>query len=89
MPTNAFPDFLDTPASPATDAFVITPHVTDELSAITKAIYVGTAGDVTLRPMQAVVDVQFKNVPAGTILDIRVRAVRVAGTTAGNLVGLA
>ena len=89
MPVNPFVDFVDSPASPATDAFTITPHATDELAVFTKAIYVGGSGDITLRPMLGASDVLLRNVPAGSILDIRVRAVRASGTTASNRIGLA
>lgn len=89
MPTNAFTDFADSPGGPAARAFAIVPHATDELETITKAIYVGGTGDVTVRPLASDTHVLFRNVPAGSILDIRVRAVRAAGTTATDIVGLA
>lgn len=69
--------------------FPITPHATNEIDPLPKAIYVGTGGDIVLRGVRGVVDVTFKNVPSGAILDIRAQYIRAAGTTAANLVGLA
>lgn len=89
MPANPFDTFADSPTSAAADGFAITPHPTDPLPSITKAIYVGGAGDVVVRLLSASSDVVFRNVAAGTILDIRVLAVRAAGTTATHIVGLA
>lgn len=72
---------------PADSIFAITPHASDELPEVTRALYVGTGGDV------AVVDrfggaALFRNVPGGTVLPVRVRAVRAPATTAGDLLGL-
>ena len=89
MPINEFETYADSPTSPADNAFAIIPHASDELPRITKAIYVGGAGDITLRPLTNSEDVLFKNVPTGMILDVRARAVRASGTTATFLVGLA
>jgi hypothetical protein len=42
-----------------------------------------------LRAIGSASDVTLSNVASGSVLAIRVKAVRTAGTTAGNLVGLA
>lgn len=88
MPDN-FSGLSDTVSSPATRCFSIVPHATNDLPTVTKAFYVGGAGDVTLRAVGDMADVTFKNIAAGSIIDVRVQAVRVAGTTATFLVGLA
>jgi hypothetical protein len=88
MPTNSFDTFIDTPMGAASNAIAITPHDNDELTAITKALYVGGAGDLNVRMLGSIGDIVFRNVAAGTILDIRVRAVRASGTTATHIVGL-
>lgn len=75
--------------TPASRCFAITPHDTAELEFVTKAIYVGSTGDLILRPVNGDSDVLFRNVPGGFILDVRARAVRMVGTTASDLVGLA
>ncbi|ANU07150.1 spike base protein, RCAP_Rcc01079 family [Paraurantiacibacter namhicola] len=88
MAFDPFNRTVDTPGDPARDCFPVTPADNADLDRLTKAIYVGTGGDIVLRAADADVDVTFRNVPAGSILDIRVRAVRVSGTTAADLVGL-
>ncbi len=84
-----FDSQTDTASQPAREAFAITPHATNEIDPLPKAIYVGTAGDVTLRAAGSASDVLFKNVAAGQIIDVRARYIRVAGTTAADIVGLA
>jgi hypothetical protein len=88
MPVDNFGQFTDSPSEPATGAFVITPHASNELPFTTKAIYIGGAGDLTLRPINGDTDVQFKNLAAGSVLDIRAKAVRASGTSATFLIGL-
>ena len=56
---------------------------------MTKAIYVGGQGDVTLRAIESDADVTFRNVPSGAILDVRTANIRATGTTATDIVGLA
>lgn len=87
MSLDRFATFTDTPEGPATDAFVIVPSDTTELTVATKAIYVGTAGHVTVRPIRAAGDVTYRNVPAGSYLTVRANFVRATGTTAADLVG--
>lgn len=79
----------DSPIAPAEDCFAITPSDSADLARATKAIYVGRAGDIALVPVRGNLPVMFRNVAAGTIIDVRVRAVRATGTTAADLVGLA
>lgn len=89
MPEDNFSGFSDSPIAPAADCFAIAPSDSQELPTVTKAIYVGTGGDVVLRPVGGADFITFRNVPEGGILDIRARAVRSTGTTAADLVGLA
>jgi hypothetical protein len=79
----------DTAMAPAARCFSIEPSDSAELAQATKAIYIGQPGDVTLRSVQGFADVTFRNLQPGTTLDVRVRAVRATGTTAGDIVGLA
>lgn len=74
--------------APAADCFEIVPNDTNELSQATKAIYIGVGGDLVARSVNGSQDVTFRNLPGGSILDVRLRAVRSTGTTAGNLIGL-
>lgn len=84
-----FDSQIDSLTQPARQAFAITPHATNEIDPLPKAIYVGTGGDITLRAADGQADVEFKNVAAGQIIDVRVRYIRAAGTTAADIVGLA
>ena len=83
-----YANYPDAPTCSASRCFAIAPSADADLPEATRALYVGGAGDITLRPLAGEADVVFRNVPAGVILDVRVRAVRVAGTTATDLVGL-
>lgn len=74
--------------APSSDCFAITPDDSQDLSKATKAVYVGTSGDLVVRTIGSGSDVAFRNVIGGSILDIRVRAVRATGTTASDIVGL-
>lgn len=71
---------------PALDGFPITPSDTNDLRDLTRAIYVGAAGDIRVELAWGGL-VTLKSVPAGTILPLRARKV-LAATTASSLVGL-
>lgn len=71
---------------PSEDAFAITPSDTAVFTTI-GAIYVGGAGNITVRVAKTGQIVTYSNVPAGTYLRIQVDMVRSTGTTATNLVG--
>lgn len=75
--------------APAADCFAIVPNDSAELAKGTKAIFIGTGGDIVLKSVASEADVTFRNLPDGSILDVRVRAVRATGTTASDIVGLA
>jgi hypothetical protein len=84
-----FESFSDTATGPSRAPFAIIPSDSLELVVLPKALYVGTGGTVVLRGLDAAVDVTFRNVASGQILDVRARFVRATGTTAGDIVGLA
>ena len=86
--TDKFSGAVDSVEAPATDAASVTPSDTAALSAIPKALYVGGAGDITLRPLAGAADVVLKSVPAGAILPVRAKYVRATGTTATAIVAL-
>jgi hypothetical protein len=79
----------DSLTAPSSNCFPITTSDTVELPTVTKAVYVGTGGDVALRSVRGAQDVIFRNISSGAILDVRASHVRTTGTTAANLVGLA
>lgn len=86
--TEPFPSTGDMPHFSARRIFAITKHDTNELSYITKGIYVGGAGDVAVLSYDGST-VTFKAVPAGQILPIMARKVMSTNTTATDMVGLA
>lgn len=73
--------------SPATNGFAITPADGADLSATTRAIYVGGTGALAVT-LSSGNDVSFAGLPAGTLLPVRIRRVKATGTTATALVGL-
>ncbi len=75
-------------SDPSKGPFTVTPSDTAPFSKPAAALYVGTAGNVTLRGADSIADVVFKNVPAGAILPIQCNFVRATGTTAADIVGL-
>ncbi|QUL37668.1 hypothetical protein [Erythrobacter sp. JK5] len=89
MPFDPFEHSSDSLIAPAKTAMAIVPDDAADLASAIKAIYIGTGGDIVARPVDSDSDVTFRNVAAGTVLAIRLRAVRASGTTAADLVGLA
>lgn len=89
MLKDPFANALESVVAPATDCFAIAPDDNAELPSATKALFIGVGGDIVLRPVAGDTDVTFRNLPDGSVLDVRVRAIRASGTTASNLVGLA
>lgn len=89
MPYDSFYHLSQSSMTPSENCFAIIPHDTNELPYLTKGIYIGTTGDLKLLVGSAQEPVIFRNVVAGSVLDVRVRAVLNSGTTAGDLVGLA
>jgi hypothetical protein len=74
--------------APATRTVAVSPHNTNELVDIPKALYVGTGGNVEITGVDDINPIVWYNVPSGAILPIRARLVRAAGTTATNIIAL-
>ncbi|MBB6123255.1 spike base protein, RCAP_Rcc01079 family [Sphingobium subterraneum] len=89
MTTDYFDGQSDAAFQPARRAFAVVPHPTNEVDPLPKALYIGTGGNVTLRSIDGSADVVFKNLASGQILDVRAQFVRVSGTTATDIIGLA
>jgi len=74
--------------SPGSYALVIAPSDGTPLPEVTRGIYVGTAGDLTVVFAGDTAPVTLVGVPGGSLLPISVRAVKATGTTASNLVAV-
>lgn len=71
--------------SPADNQVLVIPSDSTDLSYTSRALWVGTPGDLVITPAAGGSDVTY-TVQAGTILPIRVSRVKATGTTAGNIV---
>lgn len=82
-----FANFPTTPISPARGGAQITPDDGASLPQVTRAVYIGQGGDVsvTLADGDTIV---LEGVPAGSLLPIRASAVQATGTSAGGIVAL-
>ena len=67
--------------SPAENAFAITPHDTNELTYVTRGLYLGVSGDVAVTTSNGD-EVTFLNMAAGIIHPLRVKIVKDTGTDA-------
>lgn len=83
-----FQNFGDSAADPARRAFAVTPSDSVALTQLPKALLIGGAGLIVLRPIDSIADVTI-SVAAGQIVPIRASHVRAAGTTATGIVALA
>lgn len=88
MIADPFKDTANSLSAPAADCFALNANDSADLPKATKAIYVGVGGDIRIRALDSDSDVTLQGVPSGSILPIRLRALRVTGTTAGNIIGL-
>ena len=72
---------------PATNAVLITPNDSTDLVAVTRAVYIGTTGNMKVT-MQDSGTVLFTGIPAGTTLPIRVSRIWSTTTTASTIIAL-
>jgi hypothetical protein len=82
-----FSSHSDSVSAPARDMFLITPHASNAVSPIPKAIRANGAGDVVLRAIGSSADVTV-TMAAGEVLSVRAQYVRASGTTVAVLHGL-
>lgn len=73
--------------SPGENWASITPHDSNALSTLPRAIYVGGAGDLEVISVDGTT-VVFSGVPVGTLLPIRPNIVKATNTTATNLIAV-
>ncbi|WMT89096.1 hypothetical protein [Pelagibacterium sp. H642] len=74
-------------SGPAGDFFAITPDDFNDLPQVTRAIYVGSAGNLAVVSAWGR-EVRFANVAGGTVLPVCAARIMASGTDAGDLVGL-
>ena len=74
--------------SPPENAVAIRASDAGTLAVVTRALYVGSAGDLVVRMAGGNAFVTLANVAAGSLLPIRVDRVLATGTSAGSLLGL-
>jgi hypothetical protein len=83
-----FSNNADQVSAPATRALAVTPHDSNALADIPKALFVGTGGHIAMRGVNGSADQLWKNVPSGAVLPFRAQYVRATGTTAADLLAL-
>lgn len=86
--TDYFQNSADQVSAPATKCVAVTPHDSNALTDIPKALYVGTGGSIVLQGVGGGSDVTFANVPDGGVLPVRAKYIRATGTTASGIVAL-
>ena len=74
--------------SPATSAVAVSPNDGVDLAEVSRALYIGVTGNVTVDMYGTGTSVAFVGLPAGTVIPIRVSRVYATGTTAGSIVSL-
>ncbi|AVF05061.1 MULTISPECIES: spike base protein, RCAP_Rcc01079 family [Devosia] len=87
MPNDRYSTHTQALDAPATHGFAITPNDATDLSEITRAIYVGSSGALAVTFVSGA-ELVLPNVPAGSLLPLRLQRVRATGTTATDIVGL-
>ena len=85
---DSFATTVDAPSAPATKALAVTPHDSNPIIDIPKALFVGTGGNITMRGLNGAADQLWKNVPSGAVLPFRAQYVRATGTTAADILAL-
>lgn len=73
--------------APAEDAFAVTPNDGADLASVTRGLWIGVAGDVSVVTLKGTT-VTLKGAPSGSLIPVRVARVRATGTTATNIVAL-
>lgn len=79
--------FVEGLTSPADNATAVTPSDSTDLAYVSRALYVGSGGNVVVT-MAGGGDVTFVGVPTGGILPIRASRVKATNTTASSIINL-
>lgn len=72
---------------PASGGETVTPHDTNELTSVSRGLYVGVGGNVAV-VMADGTALTFVGVAAGTLLPLRVKQVKATNTTATSMVAV-
>lgn len=78
----------ETEWSPATSSVSVTPSDSEELAYLTRALYVGVGGNLSVKLRDDSAAVVFVGVAEGTILPLQVKQVMATNTTATNIIAL-
>jgi len=84
--TDDFASWIEGLNTPARYAEAVTPHNTNELTKLTRGLWVGTGGSVALVMADNPVSIILDNIPNGAWLPFRVRKVLSTGTTASDII---
>jgi hypothetical protein len=74
--------------SPARNGAAITPNDSTDLTYVTKSLFIGVGGNVTIDHVYSGTSILYANVPSGTILPVQATRVYATGTTATSIVGM-
>ena len=85
--TDSFSRYQTSGSDPACNAVLVSPSDSTDLTYVTRAVYVGTSGNMKVT-MQDSGTVLFTGVPAGTTLPIRVTRIWSTTTTASTILAL-
>jgi len=85
---NTFNQRGGNPSDPGQSSFAITPSDTNQLPFVTRAIYVGTGGNIAVQLLNDSSAVILMNAVAGSLLPFQVKQVMNTNTTASNLIGI-
>ena len=81
-----FKDMAEGLSDPADSLAAVTPHDTNVLPNIPKALWIGTAGNISIVANDDSTPVLLKNVQG--LLPVRAKIVRATGTTAADIVAM-
>lgn len=86
--SNEFSTVADSPMQPARNLAAVTPNDSTDLPNVSKALWIGGAGNVSIIAADDSSAVLISGVPAGTVLPIRAKRVLATNTTATLIVNL-
>lgn len=86
--TDQFSSTSETLTAPADNLAAVTPNDSTDLAYVTRAVYVGGAGNMVVTPAGGGSNVTLVGIPAGSILPIRVSRILSTSTTATSIVAL-